>query len=844
MRAKWSRLHGAGEGATLGVAVIRLLRRLFLISVLLLLSVAVWAAIYAQEKGFTRTWRELVEEEFALRGYYVDIGKLTLGPFQGLVAEEVRFFQDPQRRRELAFVDNVILDLDLSDVINRNLSVNTLDVQDAKLALPLTPGRRDSELLMVERFSARLVVTESQIEVVRAQAEVAGVAVSMEGSLFRPPREVVVPELTEEEAEVQAEVQRLQLLEIRRRLVRVRRVLDELERFDFPAANPPRLEIEFAGDLADLAHLHATVRLSAQDFRRGAYAVSRLNAQAEYDGANQRGILKEWRLRDGAGDLRLRGEWSVAEKVVDFEMESSADLPALAATIWPDPRLGEVVFFSAPKVRAEGTLRLEGIEKAVWPHLPLELMGELRSERFGSRGMVFDGMEMQFAVSGDRYYARNLRLDHKSGILLANLMYEPSREEERFRFQSEIKLDPAVLLPFVTSERTKQFLAEWQFDESSAVYLAAFGAGASLDPSTWETEGLIDLRRFRRQGVAFDHLETEYAARGGEHWFRNLAVERPEGALTASMVRHHSGERIWEARDLHSTLDLMDTLRVVSPSVMKSLEVFRFSQPPEVKLEGIFDAREGSDDPAAEAARHDFTLEFQSDQSATLDFLGRPLPLGAPSGKVVAESGRLRLSDFQAELFGGKVSATFETDRVEKGRDYQATIAAEAVTFDDLLRLYGNSERRAGGDWSGKMAWSGRMGEPRSLVGEGAATLREGNLLAMPVFSPVISDLQKARLALEGQVPLPGAGTGDSPVKPGATMTLALGDGRLTVEEMRVAVEALTLRGGGVVEAAARTLDFEMNVGIEGWPGLEIGVEGRGTLAAPEWRVKLPGVGE
>ncbi len=824
--------------------MIRFLRRLFLVSVLLLLGVAVWAAIYAQEKGFTRTWRELVEEEFSHRGYYVDIGKLTLGPFQGLVAEDVRFFQDPQRRRELAFVDNVILDLDLSDVLNRNLSVNTLDVQDAKLALPLTPGRRDSELLVVDRFSARLVVTESQIEVVRAQAEVAGVAVSMEGSLFRPPRDVVIPQLSEEEAAAQAEVQRLQLLEIRRRLVRVRRVLDELERFEFSAENPPRLEIEFAGDLADLAHLHANVRLTARDFRRGAYGVSHLVAQAEYDGANQRGILKEWVMRDGAGDLRLRGEWSVAEKVVDFDLESSADLSALAATIWPDPRLGEVVFFSAPRVRAEGTLRLEEIEKSAWPRLPLEMMGELRSERFGSRGAVFDGMELQFAVSGDRYYVRNLRLDHKSGIMLANLMYEPSRVEDRFRFQSEIKLDPAVLLPFVASERTKRFLSGWQFDESSAVYLAALGMGTSLDPGTWETEGLIDLRRFRRLGVMFDHLETEYESRGAEHWFRNLAVERPEGVLTAELVRHDAEERLWEARDLQSTLDLMDMLRAVSPALMKSLEAFQFSQAPEVRLDGLIDSRESSDDSAGGVARHDFTLEFGSDQGATLDFLGRPLPLGAPSGKVVAERGMLRLSEFEAELFGGKASATFDTDRVERGRAYRAGIAVDAVAFDDLMRLYGNSERRAGGEWSGEMVWSGRLGEPRSLTGEGAATLREGNLLAMPVFSPVIGDLQKARSALEGRVPVPEADSDAGTLKSGATMRLALGGGRLTVGEMRATVEALTLRGGGVIEAAARTLDFEMKAGIQGWPGLEIGVEGRGSLAAPEWRVRLPAEGE
>ncbi|MCB1088953.1 MAG: hypothetical protein KDM63_18100, partial [Verrucomicrobiae bacterium] len=124
----------------------RLLRRIFLTLLFLAIAGAIWAGIYAQRRGFSKTWREMVEAEFSNRGYYVDIGRLTLGPFQGLVAEDVRFFNDPQRRRELAFVDNVILDLDLTDVLNRDLAINTLDVKDAKLTLPITPGRRDSEL--------------------------------------------------------------------------------------------------------------------------------------------------------------------------------------------------------------------------------------------------------------------------------------------------------------------------------------------------------------------------------------------------------------------------------------------------------------------------------------------------------------------------------------------------------------------------------------------------------------------------------------------------------------------------------------------------------------------------
>ena len=87
----------------------RLIRRLFLLSCLVATFGLVWAAVYARKEGFTKSWRDAIEREFAQRGYYVDIGKLTLGAFRGLVAEDVRFFQEETRTQEIAVIDDVYL---------------------------------------------------------------------------------------------------------------------------------------------------------------------------------------------------------------------------------------------------------------------------------------------------------------------------------------------------------------------------------------------------------------------------------------------------------------------------------------------------------------------------------------------------------------------------------------------------------------------------------------------------------------------------------------------------------------------------------------------------------------
>src|SRR5690606_6548235 len=106
----------------------RLIRQLFVFACFVFACAAIWAAVHARREGFSASWLNAIEQGFANRGYHVDIGKLTLGAFRGLVAEDVRFFVDAERTREIAFLDDVYLGVDLSRIFDKQISVNMLDV--------------------------------------------------------------------------------------------------------------------------------------------------------------------------------------------------------------------------------------------------------------------------------------------------------------------------------------------------------------------------------------------------------------------------------------------------------------------------------------------------------------------------------------------------------------------------------------------------------------------------------------------------------------------------------------------------------------------------------------------
>jgi hypothetical protein len=169
----------------------RLLKRFVLLAGVVFLGLASWAAFYAYDKGFTKKWRVIVLEEFRERGIEAEIGKLTLDPFEGLVARDVLLYLDPSRENLLAEVSRVSLDIDVLRLLRKEFFLNTIDVRDAHLSLPIDPTDKNSTRLDVQDFNARILMPENRIEISQAHGNLHGVHVNLRGSLFKPTGEEV-----------------------------------------------------------------------------------------------------------------------------------------------------------------------------------------------------------------------------------------------------------------------------------------------------------------------------------------------------------------------------------------------------------------------------------------------------------------------------------------------------------------------------------------------------------------------------------------------------------------------------------------------------------------------------
>ena len=125
-----------------------LLRRALTIS-LRLTFIAMVAAIagsgwYLAKKGFGRKWRKTIVQELHDRGVEASVRRLTLDPFRGLVAKDVRIYDYKKRESTLALISEISLDINYAALLHHQPFLNAIDIRNGELTVPLPDATRNS----------------------------------------------------------------------------------------------------------------------------------------------------------------------------------------------------------------------------------------------------------------------------------------------------------------------------------------------------------------------------------------------------------------------------------------------------------------------------------------------------------------------------------------------------------------------------------------------------------------------------------------------------------------------------------------------------------------------------
>src|SRR6266704_2479849 len=632
---------------------------------------------YLARRGFGREWRYRVVEELHKRGVEADIGRLTLDPFRGLVARNVRIFDYKNRENTLARISEVSLDINYAALIHRQPFLNALDVRDAQITLPLKTEGGNADKVQLTDFRAHVYFPPEQIYVSQAEGILCGIRISATGTLIKRDNYQPSPPISPEEWQ--------------RHLSIAQRVLNELEKFRFPVA-APSLQLKFSGDIAEIEKAHVEATLRGDRLQRGGYEMRDLSAAAEWNDQHLNIAHCEW--NDGKGNFAGRADWKRETDIANFQLRSSLDLKAFLDAFGLGEPLTGIEFHSPPLVEISGSVDFGSTR------FRPDLIGHAAFRQFSYNKVPFSDLAADFSWDGERTFIRDLRVRHQTGQLRADLFDAPAD----FRLNVESTVSPDALRALVPRE-LNEFLRDWEWQRSPAIRLAI--RGKDRNPESWQGDGTVVLGRSRFRGTWMNNANTRIHFADGALTCEDLHVTRDEGIGTGSFTYDFKKQEV-RVSNIRSSLNPAEVIFWIDPKISKTVAPYKFRRPPNVIANGVYQFRGGKNT----------RLEVNVDGANEMDyvFLGKTLPFDHISARLLFTQDRLQINDVRGALLAGTLRGNTEISLARNDPHYRASMSVSEINFPRLTDLYFNY-KTAEGLLSGTYDFTGLGSEPHTMRG-------------------------------------------------------------------------------------------------------------------------------
>ena len=759
------------------------------------LAASIVAGYYLARKGFGRQWRSRVVEELHQRGVEASVRRLTLDPFRGLIARDVRIFDynDKMRVNALAVVSEISLDINYAALIHRQPFLNALDVRNAQIRLPLKGPDGKVVDAQLKNFRAHVYFPPEQIYVSQAEGIFCGVRISATGQLIKRENYQPSPQASPEDWQNKISI--------------LQRVVAELEKLEFSSV-PPALQLKFSGDLAELENARLEATLRGDGIRRGKYQIRNFSAAAEW--ADQHLDITHCEWTDDQGNFAGRASWSRQTNAADFQMRSSLNLKTLFDAFGLGDWLTDAEFHAPPLVEISGSADF-GKDRP-----DLKVIGHLAAGSFAYKSVPFLDLSANFSWDGERTFFRDIRLRHESGQLTAEVFDAPND----FRLNIDSAINPEALRPLITGP-ANQFLRDWEWQRPPAVHFSIHGE--DRQPANWRGEGTITLSRTRFRGVWANSGSAKIQFGDGAVTYENIRVIRDEGVGTGSFTYDFKNHEVRIA-NIKTALRPAEVIFWVDPDLWKTIVPYKFHQAPNLTINGVYQFAGGK------KTHLDITVDAPHGMDYV--FLSKTLPFDRIAGRLLFTNDRLQLVDLKGGLFAGTVHGNADISLAHNDPHYRADIAVKAIDFPRVTDLY-YQYKTSNGQLNGSYEFTGLGSDPRTMHGNGKIQVTNGDVFAIPVFGPLSGILNSI-------VP----GTGYS-IAHTATATFTTKDGTIHTDDFEVAGKLFGMLGHGDVRFVDDKLDFQVRLNMHGAAGVLLTpvyklfeYVGEGSLKKPDWHPK------
>jgi hypothetical protein len=665
---------------------------------LLLIVAIAWISWYGYAKGFGRRWRGLLEKEFDRYGLSIDVNKLTLDPFHGLIARDVAIFDNKSGDTLLAQINNISLDINYANLFQHEPALNAVDLSGARIVIPLDPRKPSGEKIRLTDFHARIYFLAGRIEIRQASGKLYGIRFDASGTILHPQALPAV--IMAEERDPDSPNERVGF---------ITELVHELKSIRYPEQGP-EVKFSFQADMMDPADWHLDGgRITAARLFHGDDELRNLTADFAYRNHNLR--VRQCHVQDAQGELFAVADWDFASGKKQFQARSTLDIGRL---LKDEPRLRwlrDWVFHGLPQIELAGTLHRDG---------SLQCLGKLNFERFAVQGIPFQSMRASFSRQGeDIWMVSNAEVTHRSGTLTGEILL--TRDQFRLRVQSA--LNPVAISPLLPQE-LRSMCAPWEFIAPPVIQLSL--SGKSPRPEDVSGTGQAWLGRTRFRGVFLDSGSASFRVGGGKVVAENVQIAREEGmgngSFSYDLLSHEIASVNGQARIYPSVLaNWMD------PKLAVLADAFRFGVVPTVTVE------------TANNADHEFSMEVQSKQPFSFRWGGFELPFDSGNTTFQVNSGQVRLTRLNGQVgtgvCSGDASASFtgENPTLEAHLDFDRIDLAKFKHLPRWLQPYS-------GQLTGTLTLRQRKGSASIITG--AIRLAQARFEDAPLFQPIVHRLR------------------------------------------------------------------------------------------------------
>ena len=745
---------------------------------------------YLAKRGFGRQWRYRVVEELRKRGVETNIGRLTLDPFRGLVAKNVRIFDYKNRENILALISEVSLDINYAALIHHEPFLNALDVRDAQIILPFKTADEKGDRAVLTNLRAHVYFPPEQIYVSQAEGIFCGIRISATGQLIKRENYQPSPALSAEEWQ--------------RRLLIAQRVVTELQKFRFPGT-PPSLQIKFSGDVAEVEKARVEATLRGDRVQRGSYEMRDLSVAAEWNNQQLNVAHCEW--SDDMGSFAGRANWNVQGSSASFQTRSSLDLKAFLDAFGLGEPLASIEFQAPPAVEVSGSVRF-GPDR-----FRPGIIGHVAFGGFTYKKVPFSDLTADFSWDGERTLVRDVRLRHQTGQIRADLFDAPAD----FRLNIESTIVPEAVRMIAPPE-LNEFLRQWEWQRSPAIRLAI--RGQDHNPGTWKGDGTVILGRSRFRGTWMNSADTKIHFADGALACEDLHVARNEGAGSGSFTYDFKKHEV-RISNIKSSLNPAEVIFWIDPKISNTVVPYKFRRPPSVTANGLYQFRGGNNT----------RLEVKVEGANGMDyvFLGKTLPFDRISTRLLFTNDRLQIIDLRGALLSGTVRGNADISLARNDPRYRANISVSQINFPLLTDLYYNY-KTALGLLNGTYDFTGLGSDARTMRGRGRVEVTNGDVFAIPIFGPLSGILNRI---------LPGSGYS---IAHKASGDFKVDQGIIHTDDFEADGTLFSMLGHGDVHFLDDKLDFNLRLNMKG-PGVLLTpmyklfeYSGTGSLKKPDWR--------